>query len=59
MPTPRSTIIVDALQLYPVLSCGAPASGPQTSLSAEKTLTGEVQKHPNTVGGKPVWSKLV
>jgi hypothetical protein len=44
-------IIVPALALYPVLSKGAPAVGPQTALSAEAGLTGSVESHANTVVG--------
>jgi len=45
------TIDVHALNLYPVLSKGAPASGPQTSASADAGRTGPVDMHPNTVEG--------
>jgi hypothetical protein len=44
-------INVLALKLYPVLKVGAPASGPQTSLSAESSLSGPVDTHPNTASG--------
>jgi len=44
-------INVPALALYPVLSKGAVASGPQTPLSAENGLKGSVEKHPFTVDG--------
>jgi hypothetical protein len=43
------TINVNALQLYPVLSKGAPASGPQTPLSGDRSRSGAVDGHPNTV----------
>jgi hypothetical protein len=44
-------INVPALVLYPVLSKGATAKGPQTALSAEPALMGSVEGHPNTVDG--------
>jgi hypothetical protein len=43
------TINVTALNLYPVLSKGAPASSPQTPLSADAGRGGAVDTHPNTV----------
>jgi hypothetical protein len=56
-PVPRITIPepltidVRALRLYPVLSKGAPAGGPQASLSADAGQTGAVDTHPFTVNG--------
>jgi len=44
-------INVLALALYPVLSAGATASGPQSPLSAESALLGPVDTHPNTASG--------
>lgn len=44
-------ISVPSLALFPVLSKGAPAVGPQTALSAEAGLTGSVESHANTVVG--------
>ncbi|MFM0200760.1 hypothetical protein PQR53_12895 [Paraburkholderia fungorum] len=46
------TINESALNLYPVLSKGAPASGPQTSLAAETGLSGPVRRHRYTADGK-------
>jgi hypothetical protein len=40
-------INVPALALYPVLSAGASAGGPQTTLTGEKALPGSVDSHPN------------
>ena len=51
---PRTSIDVRALNLYPVLSKGAPASGPQASLSADAAQTGAVDTHPFTVTGGAV-----
>lgn len=48
------TINVAALKLYPVLSKGAPASGPQTPLSADTGRTGVIDTHPHTVAGGSV-----
>lgn len=45
------TINVTALNLYPVLSKGAPASGGQTPLAADQGRAGVVSTHPNTVSG--------
>jgi hypothetical protein len=44
-------IDVPKLTLYPVLSAGAPASGPQSSLGSETSLKGSVDTHPNTASG--------
>ena len=49
--TPLRQIDVRQLRLYPVLSVGAPASGPQTSLGSELILKGSVETHPNTASG--------
>ena len=46
------TINETALNLYPVLKKGAPASGPQASLAAETGLPGPVTKHLFTAEGK-------
>jgi hypothetical protein len=46
-----SQIYEYGMKIYPVLSKGAPASGPQTSLGAESSLSGSVETHPNTVAG--------
>jgi hypothetical protein len=43
-----------AMLLYPALSAGAPASGPQTPLTADAGLTTPVDKHPNAVDAQPV-----
>jgi hypothetical protein len=51
---PINEIDVQRLNLYPVLSKGAPASGPQTSLAAENGRAGPVDTHPNTVSGGPM-----
>lgn len=48
------TINVTALKLYPVLSKGAPASGPQTALSADAGRAGAVDGHPHTVSAGAV-----
>jgi hypothetical protein len=48
------TIEVRALRLYPVLSKGAPAAGPQASLSAVAAQTGAVDTHTFTVNGGAV-----
>jgi hypothetical protein len=47
-------INVPMLNLYPVLSAGASAIGPQTTLAGEKTLAGSVETHPNSAPGGPV-----
>jgi hypothetical protein len=46
------TINESALNLYPVLSKGALASGPQTSLAAETGLSGPVRRHLYTADGR-------
>jgi hypothetical protein len=48
-----------AMKIYPVLSKGAPASGPQWPLSSEKSLSGAVDTHAHTAGGIQEWSKIV
>ncbi len=48
---PSLTIATGALRIYPVLSKGAPAHGPQTRLSDDTHRTGSVETHPYTVGG--------
>jgi hypothetical protein len=53
IPNPLS-IDVGTLAIYPVLSRGAPAAGPQATLTAESGLTGSVETHPYTVSGGPV-----
>jgi hypothetical protein len=47
-------IDVPALALYPVLSKGASAMGPQTSLASESGLGGRVDGHPNSAPGGSV-----
>ena len=44
-------INVESLALYPVLSAGASANGPQTAVNADAALTGSVETHPNAVAG--------
>jgi hypothetical protein len=44
-------IAVEQLALYPVLSAGASAAGPQVSLDADKGLTTPVDKHPHAGPG--------
>ena len=53
IPNPLS-IDVGALAIYPVLSKGASAMGPQTALFADNRPTGSVETHPNTAPGGPV-----
>jgi hypothetical protein len=53
IPNPLS-IDAGGLAIYPVLSKGAPATGPQVALSADGGLTGSVETHPYTVAGGPV-----
>jgi hypothetical protein len=43
-----------AMLLYPALSAGAPASGPQTTLTADAKLTTPVDTHPNAVDAQPI-----
>jgi len=43
-----------ALLTYPVLAAGAPASGSQTTLGADKGLTTSVETHANAVKGNPI-----
>ena len=47
MPNPFA-IAVEQMLIYPVLSAGASASGPQIPLDADAGLTTPVDKHPNT-----------
>jgi hypothetical protein len=56
-PTKYLTIAEHSLNLYPVLSAGASASGPQQSLSDETSRTGPVEGHPNTAKGSSEWSQ--
>jgi hypothetical protein len=53
IPNPLK-IDVGLLALYPVLSKGAPATGPQAPLTADSGLTGSVETHQYTVSGGPV-----
>jgi hypothetical protein len=43
-----------AMLLYPALSAGAPASGPQTALAADAKLTTPADTHPNAVAAQPL-----
>jgi len=48
-----------ALRMYPILSAGASATGPQTPLAGDAGRAGAVDSHPNTASGGNVWSKAV
>jgi hypothetical protein len=54
-----SQIVTSSLKIYPVLSAGAPAGGPQTKLADEVGLTGAVDTHNNTATGNKEWTTSV
>ncbi|MGO8855862.1 MAG: hypothetical protein ACLQO1_09150 [Steroidobacteraceae bacterium] len=47
-------IDVEGLRIYPVLSKGASAYGPQVPLSADAAATGSVESHAHTVTRCPL-----
>ncbi len=53
MPNP-TYIDVASMVIYPVLSVGAPAAGPQVALGADAKLTTPAYQHPNTVAATPI-----
>jgi hypothetical protein len=57
--TPKTTIDLQRLKIYPVLAKGAPSSGAQASISAESSLKGAVDQHPNTVSGGAAWNSVI
>lgn len=59
LPPPAISIPVNLLKIYPVLSKGAPAGGPQAPLTGETGRTGSVDTHPYTVSGGEAWSMSV
>ena len=44
---------VTTMNIYPVLSAGAPSTGPQSPLSLETELKGSIETHPYTVAAAP------
>ena len=51
MNLPSLQIDAPALRIYPVLSAGVSAAGPQTPLGADAKLGTPMDKHPNTAAG--------